>query len=185
MVADRRLEQRDGLRRGDTSEFGRGDQRLGRQLQGDAPVARGFSPFLFGHRIPEILPRHELAGNPRPRRQPSWPRVGCAAAGDAVVGRHRVGDVRDRRAWHVAGDAILARPPRPPLGDRQGAAPPLVALQASAAIVLGLGGRRRQAVRVVARNAAEFPPAGTEAPARLHLLDLADQFQSDPGPTPR
>ena len=101
----------------------------------------------------------------------------ASAAGDAMVGRRRVGDVRDVRTRHVARDAVLALPPGLPLGRWQGAAPFFVALQAALAVVGSLGGRRGQPVRVVARDAAELALALAETAARFHLLDLPDHLE--------
>src|SRR5262249_19643357 len=52
-----------------------------------------------------------------------------------------------------------------------------VALHAPAAIIIGLGGSGWQAMGVVARDATQFALTGAEAPTRLHLFDLTDQFR--------
>ena len=67
-----------------------------------------------------------------------------------MVSRRRVRDVRDRRSRHVARDAVLALPPSLTLGERQGATLLFVTRETTFAVVRDLGGRRRQAVRVVA-----------------------------------
>ena len=94
-----------------------------------------------------------------------------------MVGRRRVGDVRDSRARHVARDAVLALPPRLPLGQRQGAPSFFVALETALAVVRDLGGRRRQAVRVVARDAAKLTLARGETATCFHLLDMPDRLE--------
>ena len=94
-----------------------------------------------------------------------------------MVGRRRVGDVGNVRPRHVARDAILAIPSGLPFGRRQGAAPLLVASHATLAIVKGLGRRRRQPVRVVARNAAKLALALSKTAAQFHLLVMPDGLE--------
>src|SRR5207249_10532142 len=73
------------------------------------------------------------------------------------------------------GDTTVVRLLLPALRDRDGAALGLVAGQAPAAVELDALLRRRPLVWVVARNAPEFPRAGLETAALVHLLDLPDR----------
>ena len=80
----------------------------------------------------------------------------------------------------MAGDAVLAlalAPSRLSHGRWQGAALPFVALQATVAVVGGLRGRCRQAVRVVARDATKLSLALAETATRFNLFDLPDRLK--------
>ena len=82
--------------------------------------------------------------------------------------------IAGRGMWHATQSSpapgLAARPParRSPL---------FVALEATLAVVRGLRRRRRQAVRVVARDAAELALARAETATRLHLLDVPDRLE--------
>ena len=144
--------------------------------QGHAQVARAVPPLLLRHQPPVVVPQGNFPRLPWCVPRAFW-RPAASTAGDAVVGRRRVGDVRHGRTRHVARDAVVAPPPGLPLGRRQRAAPLFVARQATLAVVGGLRRRRGQPVRVVARNATELALALAETAARLHLLDVPDRLE--------
>ena len=175
-VTDGRLEKREALHRGEPRNLRRRPQVSGSPALGHAHVARGVSPLLLGHQRPmEVHQR----GFPRLTRcvpRALGHRAGQAAE-DPVVGRRRVRDVRDGRARHVARDAVVALPPGLPLGQRQGAALFCVALETTLAVIRDLRARRRQAVRVVAGDAAKLTLARGETATCCHLLDMPDRLE--------
>ena len=89
-----------------------------------------------------------------------------------MVGRRDVHDVAALRPRHVARDAAIIPAPRQAHGVGQRATLAVVARQALLAEVVRLLGRRGDLMRVVARDAAEPPPALAVATAGPHLLDV-------------
>ena len=95
-----------------------------------------------------------------------------------MVSRRRVRDIRHRRSRHVARDTIVSLPPRLPLGHRQRATLFFVAGETALAVVGNLRAGRRQAVRIVARDAAKLTFARLETATCGHLLGVPDRLKT-------
>ena len=98
-----------------------------------------------------------------------------------MVSRHRVRDVRDRRTRHVARNAVIR--PSPRLALDGGKAQPFFSWQCetTVAVVRDLRGRLRQAVRVVAGDAAKLTLALDETATVFPSARHARPPQTFPG----
>ena len=164
-------------RRGDPRQLGRGVQDSGHPLQGHAQVARGVPPLLLGHQPPVVVPQGDVPRLPGrvPRAIRHASRVPPRGMRWSVAAVWGMFVTAGRGMWHATQSSPCPRACR----SADGKAQPLlfVARQAALAVVGGLGRRRRQPVRVVARDAAELALARAETATRFHLLDLPDRLE--------